>query len=60
MPRYSWDKIIEIMRPFMIDEAPEPALRATFNNHIVRNIQSDPEHWSTGYTSESEWISDNS
>lgn len=59
---YTWDEIIEVLGPFMIDEAPEPALRQTFNNHMLRDIQSDNEHgWSQNLRwGESAEISDRS
>jgi hypothetical protein len=57
---YTWDEIIEVLGPFMIDEAPEPALRATFNNHMLSDIQNDPGNWSTGWSHESAEISDRS
>ena len=57
---YTWDEIMEVLGPFMIDEAPEPALRKTFNNHMLSEIQSDPENWMTGWSRESAEISDRS
>lgn len=55
---YTWDEIMEVLGPFMIDEAPEPTLRATFNNHMLSEIQSDPENWTTGWSSEAAEVSD--
>lgn len=58
---YTWDEIIEVLGPFMIDEAPEPALRQTFNNHMVSEIRGDADgNWATGWTRESAEISDRS
>jgi hypothetical protein len=58
---YTWDEIIEVLGPSMIDEAPEPTLRKTFNNHMLRDIQSDhADAWSTGWLGESAEISDGS
>lgn len=58
---YTWDEIVEVLGPFMIDEAPEPALRQTFNNHMVSEIQGDAEgNWATGWSHESAEISDRS
>lgn len=55
---YTWDEIIEVLGPFMIDEAPEPTLRKTFNNHMLSEIQNDAENWSTGWSRESAEITD--
>lgn len=56
---YTWDEIVEVLGPFMIDEAPEPALRETFNNHMLREIQNDTDDgWETGWYRESAEISD--
>lgn len=57
---YTWDEIIEVLGPFMIDEAPEPTLRATINNHMLSEIQSDPQSWTTGWSRESAEVSDRS
>ncbi|MCD2118324.1 MULTISPECIES: DUF4062 domain-containing protein [Rhodococcus] len=56
---YTWDEIVEVLGPFMIDEAPEPVLRKTFNNHMLREIQNDGGViWSRGWYHESAEISD--
>ncbi|WME24429.1 DUF4062 domain-containing protein [Brachybacterium sp. GU-2] len=58
---YTWDEIVEVLGPFMIDEAPESSLRNTFNNHILLDIQADTEGtWSTDFMSPSAKISDRS
>lgn len=58
---YTWDEIIEVLGPFMLDEAPEPALRETFVKHMLSDMQSRAEHaWSTGWSRESVEISDKS
>ena len=58
---YTWDEIVEVLGPTMIDEAPEPALRETFNKHMLLDIQSDAENgWTTGWGSEAAEISDRS
>ena len=58
---YTWDEIIEVLGPFMIDEAPEPTLRATFNNHMLRDIQSATDgRWTHHLQHESAAISDRS
>jgi Domain of unknown function (DUF4062) len=58
---YTWDEIIEVLGPFMIDEAPEPALRETLNKHMLREIQSDTESgWSKRWSQQSAEISDKS
>jgi len=55
---YTWDEIIEVLGPFMIEEAPEPSLRRTFNNHLLSDIQQDPEGWTSDVFHESAEISD--
>jgi Domain of unknown function (DUF4062) len=58
---YTWDEIVEVLGPFMIDEAPEPTLRETFNNHMLRDIQSDTERsWTQNLRREAAAISDRS
>lgn len=57
---YTWDEIIEVLGPFMIDEAPEPSLRNTFNNHMLSEIQNDPDNWTNDWSSESAEVSDKS
>ena len=58
---YTWDEIVEVLGPTMIDEAPEPALRETFNKHMLSDIQSDTEEgWTAGWGQESAEISDRS
>lgn len=57
---YTWDEIIEVLGPFMIDEAPEPSLRNTFNNHMLSDIQNAPDKWTNDLTNESAEISDKS
>ena len=36
----------------MIDEAPEPTLRITFNNHMLSEVQSEPDAWSHDWRKE--------
>lgn len=55
---YTWDEIIEVLGPFMIDEAPEPTLRETFDNHMLTDIQKNSESWTGGWYRESAAISD--
>ena len=58
---YTWDEIIEVLGPFMIDEAPESAIRNTLNNHMLSEIQNDTEgSWATDWHRESAEISDKS
>lgn len=57
---YTWDEIVEVLGPSMLDEAPEPALRETFNKHMLLDIQNDPDNWSSNWTHESAEISDRS
>ncbi|MDN5698995.1 MAG: DUF4062 domain-containing protein [Kocuria sp.] len=58
--KYTWDEIMEVLGPFMIDEAPEPSLRHTFNSHMLSEIQADPEGWPPDISNESAAISDKS
>lgn len=59
---YTWDEIFEVFGPFMIDEAPEPTLRQTFDNHMLGDIQNAPKEdaWGIGWTHESAEITDKS
>lgn len=57
---YTWDEIIEILGPFMIDEAPEPVLRKTFDSHMLSDIQNDPENWVHDWIGETATINDKS
>lgn len=57
---YTWDEIVELLGPFMIDEAPEPVLRRTLDNHMLRDAQNGVEGWSNGWKNESAEISDQS
>lgn len=36
---YTWDEVFETLGPFMIDEAPEPDLRARWNAHMYNDSQ---------------------
>lgn len=58
--KYTWDEIVEVLGPFMIDEAPEPSLRRTFNSHMLSEIQADPEGWTNAMFNDSAEISDKS
>ena len=56
---YTWDEIVEAIGPFMIDEAPEPTLRNTLNNHMLLEIHNDAAgNWSQDWDHESAEISD--
>lgn len=57
---YTWDEIVEVLGPFMIDEAPEPALRTTLDSHLLGDIQSDSGNWAPELLQESAEISDKS
>ncbi|MET3567969.1 hypothetical protein ABIC47_003483 [Leifsonia sp. 563] len=58
---YTWDDILEVLGPFMIDEAPEPLLRNTFNNHMLLEIQNGTDgDWSREWNDQSVEISDKS
>jgi len=37
--RYTWDEVFETLGPFMIDEAPEPDLRARWDAHMYNDSQ---------------------
>lgn len=57
---YTWDEIIEALGPFMIEETPEGSIRGTLNNHILRDIQADPEGWIDHWAGESAAVTDRS
>lgn len=57
---YTWDEIFEVLGPYMIDEVPESSLRSTFNNHMLSEIQNDPDNWTTRLSDESAEVSDKS
>lgn len=57
---YTWDEIVEVLGPFMLDEAPEPALRKTFDNHMLSDIQENADSWTSGWSREFAEISDRS
>lgn len=58
---YAWEDIIAVLGPFMIDEAPEPSLRDTFNNHMLSDIQNAPAgDWTSQWSRRSAEISDKS
>lgn len=57
---YTWDEIVEVLGPFMIDEAPEPTLRLTFDSHMLSDIQNDPGNWTNDMSRESASITDKS
>lgn len=56
---YTWDEIIEVLGPFMIDEAPEPSLRETLENHMVRDLfEEEDSGWAQDWSRDSVEISD--
>ncbi|MDQ1130955.1 DUF4062 domain-containing protein [Microbacterium sp. SORGH_AS_0888] len=58
---YTWDEIVEVIGPFMIDEAPEPTLRSTLESHILRDLQEEEDGgWEEEWTNETVLISDRS
>lgn len=57
---YTWDDVMEVLGPFMIDEAPEPALRETFNSHMLNDIQNSTTSWTSDLSQEKAEISDKS
>lgn len=42
---YSWDQILAILGPFMIDEAPEGSLRAVLCQHALGHLSATEETW---------------
>ena len=36
---YEWDEVIEVLGPFMIEEAPEPSLRERWDSHMFNDTQ---------------------
>jgi hypothetical protein len=57
---YTWDELIELLGPFMIDEAPEMLLRSTLNQHMLTDVQEDLEGWENHWDNQSVKISDRS
>lgn len=57
---YSWDEIFEVLGPFMLDEASEPALRATLESHILRDILSEDSSWNKNWEYDGVALSDKS
>lgn len=56
---YSWDKVIQVLGPFMIDEAPEPKLRSTLESHMLRDLfENEPEGWALNWSRDAIEISD--
>ncbi|MGW9404044.1 DUF4062 domain-containing protein [Arthrobacter sp. NPDC055585] len=58
---YTWEEVIATLGPFMIEEAPEPSLRNTFNKHMLSEIQNAPTgDWTSEWSRQSAEISDKS
>lgn len=57
---YKWDDIMEVLGPFMIDEAPESVLRNTINSHMLSDIQNNVDNWISDMRQEKAEISDKS
>lgn len=58
---YAWDEILEVVGPFMLDEASEPQLRKTIGKHILSDIQDDERGgWAEGWRHEVVEVSDKS
>ncbi|GAA4266033.1 DUF4062 domain-containing protein [Frondihabitans peucedani] len=57
---YTWDDLIELLGPFMLDEAPEPVLRKTLNQHMLHDVQEDVEGWENHWSNQAVEISDRS
>ena len=58
---YTWDEIIQVLGPFMIDEAPEPKLRTTLESHMLRDLfEKEPEGWAYDWSRENIEIADSS
>lgn len=48
---FTWDDIIQVLGPFMIDETPEPNLRAKFEKHMVSVLlEQQPEGWAIDWS----------
>ena len=57
----TWDEIVEVLGPFMIDEAPEPGLRRTLEKHLLGYLLENLENgWTPGWLSNDVKISDKS
>ncbi|UNK69415.1 DUF4062 domain-containing protein [Microbacterium sp. H1-D42] len=57
---YSWDEIMEVLGPFMLDEASEPVLRSTLESHMLRDIFREGSEWSQDWERDELEISDKS
>lgn len=54
---YEWDEVIEVLGPFMIEEAPEPSLRERWNSHMFNDTQR-LDHWPSMRSHDSASITD--
>lgn len=57
---YSWDEIVEVLGPFMLDEASEPVLRSALEGHMLRDIFREGSEWSQDWERDELEISDKS
>lgn len=58
---YAWDEILQVLGPFMIDEAPEPKLRDTLENHMLRDLfETEAEGWALDWARNDLDVADNS
>jgi hypothetical protein len=57
---YTWDEIIELIGPYMIDEASEPSLRKRLDTDVLRAVLDDEEDFWTNLMNSRASISDSS
>lgn len=57
---YTWDHIMEVLGPFMIDEAPESKLRGKLNDQLFVDIQNNIDDWIGNLSQPQAIISDKS
>ncbi|GAA1250718.1 hypothetical protein JOF42_002436 [Microbacterium phyllosphaerae] len=57
----TWDEIVEVLGPFMIDEAPEPALQRRLEKYLVTKLLEDSDGgWTLGWEDHEVSVSDSS
>ncbi|MFJ4224252.1 DUF4062 domain-containing protein [Microbacterium sp. NPDC089695] len=56
---YEWDEVIEVLGPFMIEEAPEPSLRERWDSHMFNDTQR-LDDWPKLRSNDTASITDNS
>ena len=57
---YSWNDVVEVIGPLMLDEAAEPRIRQALESDVLRAMQSTSGVWNTTWSRQSVEISDSS